>query len=886
MGNCAGKHVSPPPTEQSSDVNALHNPCETSKYVVRTSSQPMDLCDSFKSNSLKVIHEDGFINELGITKEHDKVSSSVTRERFSTGRDLSFGSKSNLSTPKTSLVNVFAGSHCTEGLQETVLSSSFHFPRLALEQMTRDMRVHHSGVRNSANFDYLDNKHPVSPVHWCVSSSKPSDEITMQKLSSPHRSNIHVQSHSHLQQHSSLNIMPFLVGNRYSRSGCASVTRSAMESPLTIDSGTHKSDKPYRSSVVVDSNRLKNLEQNGGTVSTAATIFMENGSSDHHSSVGGLSTRYLVHQPYFPPSAGSSSRLSLGSVGPCINSKKFYPLTQENSHNSEYYHVAIFDYEAHTSEEVSARKGDQLRVLDLSDSEWWLVEHSGQVGYIPSSYLAQANSVEAEDWYFRSISRKDSERLLLLKGNIRGTFLVRASETTNGALSLSVRDTEQQRGETVKHYKIKQSSETGDVYITTKQVFPDLKSLVIHYSNQADGLCCCLTRPCPRPPPVPTDLSRLTRDQWEISRSSLKLIELLGAGQFGEVWKGKWNETIEVAVKTLKQGTMTKEEFLKEARIMKQLHHPRLVRLYAVVTAEPIYIITELMKNGSLLKYLRDGPGKELGLKPLIDMMAQIASGMAYLEKEHYIHRDLAARNILVGENNSVKVADFGLARIIDSGNETYTAKQGAKFPIKWTAPEAALMGRFTIKSDVWSFGIVIYEIITYGQVPFPSMNNTETLQQVENGYRMPCPLNCPNSIYEIMLNTWDAKPECRPTFAFLCNYFEDYFTSSELSYRPADNTNNIDNVDENADEDIRMFHCNNINDHDYRQNKHHLEKRKLNSTLLSQDTTILYDQRNNNNTNTNNKQNEHSPSHHFNENSMTTQQLSNSSHICTVQMC
>uniref|UniRef100_A0A3Q0KT01 Tyrosine-protein kinase n=1 Tax=Schistosoma mansoni TaxID=6183 RepID=A0A3Q0KT01_SCHMA len=874
MGNCAGKHVSPPTAEQISNANEMHNQCELSKHVVRTSSQPLDLCDSYKSNSLKVIHEDGLINELGITNEHEKVSSCLTRERFSTGRDLSFGSKSNLSTPKTSLVNVFAGSHCSESLQETVLSSSYHFPRLTLEQMTRDTRVHHSGVRNSANSDYLDNKHSVSPIHWCVSSSKPLDEITMQKLNSPHRSNIHVQSHSHLQQHSSLNIMPFLVGNRYSRSGCASATRSAMESPLTIDSGTHKSDKPYRSSVVVDSNRLKNLEQSGGTISTAATIFMENGSSDHHSSVGGLSTRYLVHQPYFPSSAGSSSRLSLGSVGPCINSKKIYPLTQENSHNSEYYHVAIFDYEAHTSEEVSARKGDQLRVLDLSDSEWWLVEHSGQVGYIPSSYLAQANSVEAEDWYFRSISRKDSERLLLLKGNIRGTFLVRASETTNGALSLSVRDTEQQRGETVKHYKIKQSSETNDVYITTKQVFPDLKSLVIHYSNQADGLCCCLTRPCPRPPPVPTDLSRLTRDQWEISRSSLKLIELLGAGQFGEVWKGKWNETIEVAVKTLKQGTMTKEEFLKEARIMKQLHHPRLVRLYAVVTAEPIYIITELMKNGSLLKYLRDGPGKELGLKPLIDMMAQIASGMAYLEKEHYIHRDLAARNILVGENNSVKVADFGLARIIDSGNETYTAKQGAKFPIKWTAPEAALMGRFTIKSDVWSFGIVIYEIITYGQVPFPSMNNTETLQQVENGYRMPCPINCPNSIYEIMLNTWDAKPECRPTFAFLCNYFEDYFTSAELSYRPADH-HHPNNLDEN--DDLGIFHChNNTNNHD-----HH--KHKPSQSLLSQDAAILYDQRN---TNTNSKRNEHSPSHHFNETSMTTQPLSNSSHICTVQMC
>ncbi|VDD84258.1 unnamed protein product [Mesocestoides corti] len=161
-----------------------------------------------------------------------------------------------------------------------------------------------------------------------------------------------------------------------------------------------------------------------------------------------------------------------------------------------------------------------------------------------------------------------------------------------------------------------------------------------------------------------------------------------------------------------------------------------------------------------------------------------IASGMAYLERERYIHRDLAARNILVGENHSVKIADFGLARMVEDRYETYVAQNGTKLPIKWTAPEAALSGRFTVKSDVWSFGIVVYEIITHGQVPYPSMNNTETLNQVSSGYRMPKPNACPDGIYEVMLQTWDALPEHRPTFEYLCSYFEEYFVASETSYR------------------------------------------------------------------------------------------------------
>uniref|UniRef100_A0A8C7PP45 non-specific protein-tyrosine kinase n=1 Tax=Oncorhynchus mykiss TaxID=8022 RepID=A0A8C7PP45_ONCMY len=224
----------------------------------------------------------------------------------------------------------------------------------------------------------------------------------------------------------------------------------------------------------------------------------------------------------------------------------------------------------------------------------------------------------------------------------------------------------------------------------------------------------------------------------------------------------------------------------REAQIMKKLRHDKLVQLYAVVSEEPIYIVTEYMGKGSLLDFLKDGEGRGLKLPNLVDMAAQVAAGMAYIERMNYIHRDLRSANILVGDNLVCKIADFGLARLIED-NE-YTARQGAKFPIKWTAPEAALYGKFTIKSDVWSFGILLTELVTKGRVPYPGMNNREVLEQVERGYRMPCPQDCPISLHELMVQCWKKDAEERPTFEYLQAFLEDYFTATEPQYQPGDN--------------------------------------------------------------------------------------------------
>uniref|UniRef100_A0A671SF57 Tyrosine-protein kinase n=1 Tax=Sinocyclocheilus anshuiensis TaxID=1608454 RepID=A0A671SF57_9TELE len=253
--------------------------------------------------------------------------------------------------------------------------------------------------------------------------------------------------------------------------------------------------------------------------------------------------------------------------------------------------------------------------------------------------------------------------------------------------------------------------------------------------------------------------------KWILSHEDVILGELLGKGNFGEVFRGTLRDKTPVAVKTCKEDLPQdlKIKFLSEARILKQYDHPNIVKLIGVCTQrQPIYIVMELIPGGDFLSFLRKKK-EDLKTKQLVRFALDAAAGMAYLELKNCIHRDLAARNCLVGENNVLKISDFGMSRQEDNG--IYSSSGLKQIPIKWTAPEALNYGRYSSESDVWSYGILLWETFSLGVCPYPGMTNQQAREQVEKGYRMSCPQKCPDEVYRIMQRCWEYKPENRPKF-------------------------------------------------------------------------------------------------------------------------
>ncbi|XP_045514859.1 tyrosine-protein kinase Fer isoform X1 [Pieris brassicae] len=255
------------------------------------------------------------------------------------------------------------------------------------------------------------------------------------------------------------------------------------------------------------------------------------------------------------------------------------------------------------------------------------------------------------------------------------------------------------------------------------------------------------------------------RETWELNNDHVQLLDKIGRGNFGDVHKGRLITTgQEVAVKTCRVALPEEQKrtFLQEGRILKQYQHPNIVRLIGIaVQKQPIMIVMELVSGGSLLTFLRTR-AQNLNSRSLLAMCRDAAAGMRYLESKSCIHRDLAARNCLIADDNSVKISDFGMSR----EEEEYIVSGGMKqIPIKWTAPEALNFGKYTSLCDVWSYGVLIWEIFSKGDTPYAGMSNSRAREKIDQGYRMPAPESCPEEVYALMLRCWEYEPEKRPHF-------------------------------------------------------------------------------------------------------------------------
>uniref|UniRef100_A0A8C2ERM6 receptor protein-tyrosine kinase n=1 Tax=Cyprinus carpio TaxID=7962 RepID=A0A8C2ERM6_CYPCA len=257
----------------------------------------------------------------------------------------------------------------------------------------------------------------------------------------------------------------------------------------------------------------------------------------------------------------------------------------------------------------------------------------------------------------------------------------------------------------------------------------------------------------------------------EIEASRIKIEKIIGSGEFGEVCYGRMKlpgkRDIPVALKTLKAGYTEKQrrDFLGEASIMAQFDHPNVIHLEGVVTrSKPVMIITEYMENGSLDSFLRVHDG-QFTIIQLVGILRGIAAGMTYLADLGYVHRDLAARNVLVNSNLVCKISDFGLSRVLEDDPDAAYTTSGGKIPIRWTAPEAIAYRKFSSSSDVWSYGVVMWEVMSYGERPYWNLTNRDVIKSVEEGYRLPAPMGCPGALHTLMLDCWQKDRNERPKF-------------------------------------------------------------------------------------------------------------------------
>ncbi|XP_048583816.1 tyrosine-protein kinase CSK isoform X2 [Nematostella vectensis] len=344
--------------------------------------------------------------------------------------------------------------------------------------------------------------------------------------------------------------------------------------------------------------------------------------------------------------------------------------------------VTRYEFQGVNKDDLPFKKGEVLVIeRDTRDPNWYRARNkTGVIGLIPVNYVQVlergAVKLHAMPWFHGKIEREKSEELLQPRTD--GLFLVRESRNYVGDYTLSVCCNGK-----VEHYRV--IFKDNMLTVDEEEYFENLTKLVEHYQNDSDGLCTRLRQPVKKSGRYnySVDSESFVKEGWSIQKSELIIKETIGKGEFGDVLLGTYRGK-QVALKCLKDDTRAAQQFLAEASIMTALSHKNLVQLLGVsLDGGTTYIVTEYCAKGSLIDYLRSRGRTVIGAKDLVGFARDVAAGMQYLESKNLVHRDLAARNVLIHEDGTAKVSDFGLARDAD------VIVEGGKFPIKWTAPEA-----------------------------------------------------------------------------------------------------------------------------------------------------------------------------------------------------
>ncbi|KAB0345793.1 hypothetical protein FD754_022719, partial [Muntiacus muntjak] len=342
----------------------------------------------------------------------------------------------------------------------------------------------------------------------------------------------------------------------------------------------------------------------------------------------------------------------------------------------------------------------------------------------------------------KKVSKQMSNQMKRIPNSTeRGNFMI-------GEFYMSTKDPLR----TVKHYHVHTNAE-NKLYLAENYCFDSIPKLIHYHQHNSAGMITRLRHPVStKANKVPISVS-LGSGIWELKREEITLLKELGSGQFGVVHLGKWKGQYDVAVKMIKEGSMSEDEFFQEAQTMMKLNHPKLVKFYGVCSKRyPIYIVTEYITNGCLLSYLKSH-GKRLEPSQLLEMCYDVCEGMAFLESHQFIHRDLAARNCLVDSDLSVKVSDFGMTRYVL--DDQYVSSVGTKFPVKWSAPEVFHYFKYSSKSDVWAFGILMWEVFSLGKQPYDLYDNSQVVVKVSQGHRLYRPQLASDTVYHIMYSCW-----------------------------------------------------------------------------------------------------------------------------------